>query len=264
MRQYAFFLLSLLSGVACEVSTSHLGIIDVSYHPHLKPREISTIFRTSLNGYLSQYYGTNEDALEQSRLKLKIDASASHIGDDIASVLQSLIECDEGAKPSSIGICLESRMNAISPIGAANLFEKILSLNHSIKIDSQDATATTTKSEEIEEIEKNGRNANLIDESSQERDQSAGNRHRLFIETLDIGLNDIGHDKGDTNAIKRLHKSLASLVENESGCCPFDLRMEACGIGAPICRVIGKVCISPILKTSQVSFFFKNVTNVVF
>lgn len=246
MRNFLSIILSLFS--LCRASASpnpNTGIIDLSYHPHLDPKEITSIFRTSLHNFLSH----NAASKEESRNTVLIDASASHLGDDIATVLDSLAVCDKGVEPSSILISFEARMNAVSPTGASALFDKIISMNKDAQNvseknevrDAKDGTADTSTTAILEnETVDVDEDANATDEQSQEIKPTIA-RHEIFVEKLDIGFNDIGHNRGDKKATKQLHKALSVLIENESGCCPYDLRMDACGLGAPICRIIGKV-----------------------
>ncbi len=234
-------------------------IIDLSYHPHLESKEISKIFRQELNHILSKDSKSND--LNDPKRTVLMDATASRLRDDIGAVIDSLAVCDEGEQSSTISISFEARINAISTEGASDLFYKLTSMNRQgSKVDNEESENHQAKvakdgaSDETEnkapvspetasaerEIDE-GINTNASDVNMEEAETAPTfMRHKVFVNKLDIGFNDIGQHNGDKNASKKLHKSLGSLIENESGTCPHDLRMDACGLGAPICRTIGK------------------------
>lgn len=209
---------------------SHGEIIDLSYQTHLDTSKINSLLLTKVQST------TRHES--NGPTKLMIDVSASSLGDKgLLSILDSLLESQDGNEPTTMEVSLEARMNHLSPTGASIFLERIMNLNGVLN-----TTNVDNATDAMEVIESGDDQDATIGEKSLNLDGD-GLKTTIYIDTLDIGLNHIGIGHGRTNkkAASEMHKSLRKLVENESECCPRVLRMDACGLGAPSCRAIGKV-----------------------
>lgn len=226
-------------GAVQGASTTHvmpnkigLAFVDLSYLTHLDAKDINQILHDNIQ---------NEIGSNRETRHIKIDVSSSGLGDSgILDMIESCLVVAENNKDnrgndkdnvghlsSPLYVSLEARMNNISPMGASSLFDRIIAF--------QNQTASSGEieikgSETYKENVKDNHNQELYKEKSR----------NIFIESLDLGFNDIGHGTGDKKEIHAFHKSLKRLIENQVGCCPRVLRLDVCGLGAPSCRAIGK------------------------
>ena len=220
---------SLVTASSQIISKTHGEIIDLSYQTHLDTNKITSLLLTKVQSTL-------ENESDGSK-KINIDVSASRLGDDgLVSILDSLLESQDGNEPMEVS--LEARMNHLSPTGASHLLERIMNFNGLLN-----ATNATDGTDGAREKTESGDDKDAA--VSQEHSNLDGNglQTAIYIDTLDIGLNQIGigHGRGKKKSASEMHKSLRKLVENQSECCPRILRLDACGLGAPSCRAIGKV-----------------------
>ena len=259
------------SSQGMKASPKEVPFIDLSYRTHLDTSNLQSILSKGIHGVKSIREVSSADSKDQdsdatiSIDRFNMDVSASRLGDaGILSLLDSLVEYEERNVSSDLVISLEARMNHISIVGASNLFERISGWKSvqthflegdekSDEMDSPDKNVVGLESfgNEIENGDENDKEETNMDAKDQgeESDVSSVSRNQrnVYIEALDIGLNDIGHchiitaHKKAATAMSQLNKSLRTLIENESGSCPRVLRMDVCGFGAPSCRAIGKV-----------------------
>lgn len=240
-------IISLISSLArassqIGLSNNNGEIINLSYQTHLDSSKITSLLLTKIQSASEKENRNNIIGPK----KINIDVSASSLGDEgMVSLFDSLLECQDGKAPSTMEVSLEARMNRLSPTGASNLLERIMTLNG----DLNSANATENENEEkvqSSDEKEEGATAKATHETSPTITAAPTNtqvRNTVYIHALDLGLNDIGigHDGGNTKTAGKMQKSLRKLIENESECCPRILRMDACGLGAPSCRAIGKV-----------------------
>ena len=234
-------LTSSLARASSQIELSNNGeIINLSYQTHLDSSKITSLLLTKIQSASEEKSRNNVLGPKE----INIDVSASHLGDEgIVSLFDSLLECQDGKTPSTMEVSLEARMNRLSPTGASNLLERIMTLNGGLNLAN-----VTENEEEIQSSDEKEEDATAIatDETSPTSTAAPTNtqvQNTIYIHALDLGLNDIGigHDGGNTRTAGKMQKSLRKLIENESECCPRILRMDACGLGAPSCRAIGKV-----------------------
>jgi hypothetical protein len=217
-----------------------LAFVDLSYHTHLDAKDVNQILHDNIQNEL----GSNRETRH-----MKIDVSSSGLGDSgIQDILESCLAVaeknkdDRGNDKDNIGqlssplyVSLEARMNNISPKGASSLFDRIVAFQNQT---ASSGEIDTKGSETYQENVKDNHNQEFSKEKSR----------NTFIESLDLGFNDIGHGTGDKTEIYAFNKSLKRLIENQFGCCPRVLRLDVCGLGAPSCRAIGKVRTSALLQ----------------
>ena len=118
-------------------------------------------------------------------------------------------------------------------------------------VNSAKVTNTTNITDTIEHDENNKQTQTPKDDDKEEEEHKKQQiRHHIYMEYIDLGLNDVGlhgeeekYKKRSMNAL--FFKSLRKLIENQSGLsCPQVLRMDNCGLGPPFCRSIGKVSLT--------------------
>jgi len=201
--------------------------IDLSYLTHLDTKRLYQILKDNIQ---------NEFGSNNNFRQLQIDVSSSCLGD---SGVLDMVEClaeenknddhgddDVGDLSSPLHVSLEARMNHISPLGASSLFDRIISFRNQTSSSGEIDGNRIAKPEE-----------NVKDNHQTHYKQKSRN---IFMNSLDLGFNDIGHGSGDKKEIYAFNKSLKRLIENEVGGCPRVLRLDVCGLGAPSCRAIGK------------------------
>lgn len=222
---YTAILLYLCYGVQSASSTNWMQtkvpFIDLSYLTHIDAHKINKILHDTIQ---------NEPFLESKDFRrIKVDVSSSGLGDSgVLRIIESLAEGkndDSGAFSSPLHVSLEARMNQISPKGASTIFDRIISYRNQ--------TASNSECINGHDVAKPIENDH-VDVNHQEM-------RNIFVDSLDLGFNDIGHGTGDKKDIYAFNKSLKRLIENQLGCCPRILRLDVCGFGAPSCRAIGKV-----------------------
>mmetsp|Transcript_15041 Transcript_15041/g.17169 ORF Transcript_15041/g.17169 Transcript_15041/m.17169 type:complete len:701 (+) Transcript_15041:104-2206(+) len=245
-------------------SLSNTFLINQSYKHHKNINEIAQTIKYEMvesflkktNTKRQKEIDVNEEMDKENddveRL-LSVDVSFSFIKDEgIEKVLDTLLSCDESDEPRCIPMSLDASMNHITPKGVSKLFNRLVQLAEKRVMDSNDTENYTTanpennvtKSIEIEQLEKHTTNSSHVEIDTDEKLKSE-KRHHIYMESINISLNDIGLHGVDTvhktSETASFMKSIKKLIENESGlACPSILRIDNCGLGPPSCRSIGK------------------------
>lgn len=185
--------------------------IDLSYKYDLNATELINQIRREIGNSRSINCMIEIDA-SSSQLN---NADAVRIVDEILnhnlrSESSSLDDDDEkGKNERPVNVKLALRGNIISAVGARNMFEIL-----SVGTRKHETNSTTLPVDDA-------CNSILTQE--------------VYVESLDLGFNNIGTGSGCA-------KALQQLIESENSC-PRILQLDCCSVGAHACRAIGKVMI---------------------
>jgi len=207
------------------------------HHTHIFHTQPHVIARTVLSNI--QQTAINRGGDESSLID--IDVSSTQLDDNAAvslveELLQRLQNEDDSAEEKKVllKIKLALAMNKITPFGASKLIDILI---NSMEEEEDEIEKTVTNGTTIVGLEEEGNNVDVedIDATTQVEEPS------ILIEELDLSFNDIGGN-GIHPPSTELLDSIRRLFERNDGSSlvPHVLVLENCGIGAVLCRSIGR------------------------
>lgn len=266
-------------------STCSTGTINInqSYKHNLSSQEIAQSIRRQIRHSIlldehEQQKEKNDDDTEGKMMikecKIQMDVSCSFLQDEgieniIDSLQQEMASSTTTTRPSSLSISFEARMNRFTSKGVASLFNTLISFGekeeelNKQKENIEDNDAETQQQENGDHSHVHEKNTTNVDDEKKGGEQNEESltsslsqlllQNNIYMESIDIGLNDLGSHDGvlleETSNNKEqqifmtnfLH-SVQKIIGNQSGLvCPTTLRMDHCGLGPLACRYIGKV-----------------------
>ena len=255
-------LLFLVVTSSAKATSARRCIVDLSYKHHLGTDSITQSVCDAVRK-------------AQSGGELEIDVSANCLEDGgLFGLVNALNSArDDTERADDVHIHLFTRMNRITAEGAANIFDCIVEAGRKetaaeVGIDEvavlKGSTSRDPNNQETGDEFK--LSSCLVDAASATEGNVLGAgvnvpKPSVLIDTLDIGLNDLGRRRKGRDSHTTLSRpfvnSLRSLIEGSAKCttsskaeevaeitvlwpCPRVLRLDCCGLGPSACRAIGK------------------------